>query len=205
MHSTYLTPCNNFTNACSIGTAHNIVASPSSGTTMDKRSTYQCPNTSSKPSPSSSMLPHENGRTNHIPRQPTQQPTQRGEAEATAQSFSVRRFPDALLLLPLLIQLCRPIFWYFDVPRGEILGTIVVDCYQQQGGGGGEGLHAVVPLRGRGGVRRWSDGGSLHHHWCWRWNWVQSNVALPPPGSKRMPCRCAVSHKVDHHATQRGR
>jgi hypothetical protein len=36
MHSTYSTPCGNCTNACAIGTMKDIVASLSSGTTMDK-------------------------------------------------------------------------------------------------------------------------------------------------------------------------
>jgi hypothetical protein len=55
------------TNARAIGTANNIVASPSSGTTANQRSTYQCPTTSTKPLPSFSTLPHENGRINHTP------------------------------------------------------------------------------------------------------------------------------------------
>ncbi len=40
MHSTYWTLCNSSTNVSAIGMANNIVASPSSGTTTDKKSTY---------------------------------------------------------------------------------------------------------------------------------------------------------------------
>jgi hypothetical protein len=67
MHSTYWTPCDSSTNACVIGTANNIVASPSSGITLDKKSFYQCPTTSTKPLPSFSTLSHKNGRINPYP------------------------------------------------------------------------------------------------------------------------------------------
>ncbi len=52
----YSTPCDSSTNACAIGMAKDIVASPSKGTKMNEKSIYQCPTTSS-PCPISTHPP----------------------------------------------------------------------------------------------------------------------------------------------------